>query len=61
MVVNTKDFGYKAYLIFKYDVIEIDNMTLNVKTDKTDIELYTEYSKTDFPIYNEILKKVVKG
>jgi len=61
IIITTRDYGYKAYLKLKYDAIIVNDKTVKIDTDKTELELFKEYSISDFPLYNEILKKLVKG
>jgi len=59
--ITTRDYGYKAYLKLKYITKTVDDRTIQVDSDATEIELFREYNSSDFPLYNEILKKLVKG
>jgi hypothetical protein len=61
VVVETTDYGFKAYLIMKYNVIQKDKKKVIINSDKTTIELIKEYKGSEFSLYNEILKEVVKG
>lgn len=61
LVINTRDYGYKAYLKLKYVTTDIDKKFIEVDTNKSEMEVFREYNSTEFPIYNELLKKLVKG
>jgi len=61
MLIQTKNYGFQAYLILKYNAELESNKTLNITTNKNELTLIQEYNKSEFNLYNEILKKIVKG
>jgi len=61
MLIQTKNYGFQAYLILKYNAELESNKTLNITTNKNELTLIQEYNKSEFNLYNEILKQIVKG
>jgi len=59
MVITTKDYGLKAYLVLKYNGVATDT-SVTVVTDKDEITLKREYNLSDFSLYNDILKSIIK-
>ena len=58
-IIESTDYGFIAYLIFKYDGKRVKN-GVELIGSFNDMQLLREYNNTDFPLYNEVLKKVVK-
>jgi len=65
MVIETKDYGFKAYLMLKFLGEQKPDGSVEVNDDlakgKKKFDIYSMYQKSEFSVYNEILKCIVKG
>jgi len=61
--VFDKDYGFKAYLILKFNGVikREDNETyIELSTEQTENELKIKYLNSDFSIYNNLLRNIIK-
>lgn len=62
LVLETKNYGLIAYVILKYNGKRVNTgVSLMVEKDVTSFDIKKEYISSEFLVYNEILKDVVKG
>jgi len=59
MVIFTKDYGLKAYLVLKYNAV-ITNDDVSFEADIDELTIKREYITSEFALYNDILRTIIK-